>query len=93
MFNNKIEIFTLNDKYHRDDGPAIIHPNGRQEYWLHGKPHRIDGPAYISVDGTPYWYVDGVDITDQVSAWVTEHNISWPFDDNTRTEFILRFCS
>ena len=44
----------VNDKAHRDDGPATIlgisknNPNGTYHYYYkHGKLHRDDGPAYI----------------------------------------------
>jgi hypothetical protein len=26
-----------NNALHRGDGPAVIHPDGREEYWLKGK--------------------------------------------------------
>ncbi len=29
--------FLVNGKYHREDGPAIIMPNGRELYYLEGK--------------------------------------------------------
>lgn len=32
-------------RLHREDGPALIKPNGSQEWYLHGVPHREDGPA------------------------------------------------
>ena len=31
------EFWHLNDKLHRDDGPAFIYEDGRVEYWVHGK--------------------------------------------------------
>ena len=34
------------NRYHREDGPALIHVNGDAEYYINGKPHREDGPAY-----------------------------------------------
>ena len=42
----------INDKYHREDGPAYIsyyiNGNVRQKiYYINGKRHREDGPAYI----------------------------------------------
>jgi len=44
---------------HRDDGPAIIRPDGRQEWYRNGQCHRDDGPAVIYPDGRQYWYLDG----------------------------------
>ncbi len=41
---------------HRDDGPAVIWLDGKQEWCRHGQWHREDGPAYIEPDGTQKWY-------------------------------------
>ena len=30
---------------HRDDGPAVVRPNGIREWFRHGLRHREDGPA------------------------------------------------
>lgn len=45
-------------RYHRADGPARIHPNGHQEYWVKNKLHRIDGPALVSPNEHQYWRHD-----------------------------------
>ncbi len=42
-------------KVHRTDGPAVIYPDGSQEWWQHGVLHRVDGPAVIRADGRQYW--------------------------------------
>ena len=47
----------LGDKYHREDGPAIIGDN-HQAWFLNGKRHREDGPAIIKGDYVEYW-IDG----------------------------------
>jgi len=44
---------------HREDGPAIICPDGRQEWCRNGKYHRDDGPAVIYPNGEQLWYRDG----------------------------------
>ena len=41
---------------HRDDGPAIVHPDGRQYWYRNGQLHRDDGPAIVYPDGAQYWY-------------------------------------
>jgi hypothetical protein len=46
-------------KYHREDGPAIIYPDGRQAWYKDGKLHREDGPAFIWPNGRQVWYKDG----------------------------------
>lgn len=37
-------------KLHREDGPAIIYPNGSEEWYFNGIHHRIGGPAITSQD-------------------------------------------
>ncbi len=44
---------------HRDDGPAIIRPDGAQFWYQHGELHRDDGPAWTWSDGSQYWYRHG----------------------------------
>ena len=49
---------------HRVLGPAVIHPNGTNEWWLNGQQHRTDGPAVERANGAKMWYVNG--------RWVTK---------------------
>ncbi len=48
-----------NKKWHREDGPAWIEPDGCQSWYWRGKRHRDDGPAVIRADGTQEWYQYG----------------------------------
>ena len=47
----------LNDKRHREDGPAIEYTNGTKFWYLNGNRHRTDGPAVECV-GNKYWYLN-----------------------------------
>ena len=49
----------LNDKLHREDGPAIEYDNGDKRWYLNGKCHREDGPACEYHDGDKHWYLNG----------------------------------
>ena len=54
----------VNDKLHREDGPAAVHSNGTKEWWRNGEYHREDGPAieYCNADGEIYmrcWFING----------------------------------
>ena len=49
----------LNEKYHREDGPAVEYPDGSKFWWLNGQTHREDGPAVEYPSGTKHWYVNG----------------------------------
>ena len=91
---NGIEIWRLpNGTYHREDGPAVIHPSGRQEWYINGKHHRIDGPARILEDGTQQWWVNDRNITTiEIESWIQTQNVTWPWDAETQAQFLLSFC-
>ena len=48
----------LNDKLHREDGPAIEWADGAKEWYLNGKLHNKDGPAIEWAYGTKSWYIN-----------------------------------
>ena len=53
-----IELYYLNGKLHREDGPAVC-GDGDKEWYLNGKLHREDGPAIIGNTGWEYHYING----------------------------------
>lgn len=44
---------------HREDGPAIIYPDGTEVWYKEGQRHREDGPALTNKDGYEIWYKGG----------------------------------
>lgn len=52
------KFWSLNGKFHREDGPAAIYSYGKKEWWLNGELHREDGPAIESAD-IKRWYLNG----------------------------------
>ena len=48
----------LNNKLHREDGPAIEYQTGHKEWWWYGTRHRENGPAVIYTDGRKEWYIN-----------------------------------
>ena len=56
---NGDKFWSLNDKLHREDGPAIEYSAGNQEWFINGKRHREDGPACEYGNGTEEWYLNG----------------------------------
>ena len=56
-FGNTYRDF--DDKLHRDGGPAIIQPDGTEEWYQHGRLHREDGPAFTDPNGNEFWYWKG----------------------------------
>jgi len=49
----------LDGKMHKEDGPAIVYDDGREEWYFNNKKHREDGPAVIHVNGREEWFRDG----------------------------------
>ena len=76
-----IQVWWVDGKLHRIDGPAIIHADGSQQWWVDGKKHRIDGPAYVDADGTQEWYVKDRNITNEVRKWMKSCDITYPFSN------------
>ena len=59
---DKGEFWLLNDKLHREDGPAVIyrrHGLVQKEWYLNGKHHRVDGPAIEYAGRRREWYIKG----------------------------------
>jgi hypothetical protein len=55
-FGNK--SWYLNDKLHREDGPAVEGADGSKEWYLNGKLHREDGPAIEYASGSKEWLLN-----------------------------------
>jgi len=62
-YSNGSKYWYLNDKRHREDGPAIERPDGSKFWYLNGKLHREDGPAIENSDGSKAWYLNDKEIT------------------------------
>jgi hypothetical protein len=60
VFKNKNgnKKWYINGKFHREDGPAEIWPDGSQFWCKNGELHREDGPAAIYIDGGEEWYLN-----------------------------------
>ena len=72
MITYEVKVYTdgttwwyLNDKLHRQDGPAIEWANGDKEWWFGGERHRQDGPAveHTFLD-MKKWYLNGERLTE-----------------------------
>ena len=61
----------LNDKLHREDGPAVEFANGGKEWHLNGKCHREGGPACVHANGDKSWWLDGQQLTEDEHWLVT----------------------
>ena len=49
----------LNDKRHREDGPAVEWADGVKSWFLNDQRHREDGPALILANGSKFWFLNG----------------------------------
>jgi hypothetical protein len=54
----------LNDKLHREDGPAVVYKDGDRFWYLNGQLHRTDGPAVEFKDGDKRWFINGVKLSE-----------------------------
>jgi len=57
------KYWSLNDKFHREDGPAIEWPDGSKYWYLNDKLHREDGPAVERSNGTKQWFLNNKEVT------------------------------
>ena len=62
VYESGTKKWYLNNKLHREDGPAAEYTNGSKFWYFNGELHREDGPAVILPNGSPYWYVLGVTV-------------------------------
>ena len=53
------KFWYIDDKLHREDGPAIEFADGSNSWYLNDKFHRLDGPAIEWVNGIKFWYLYG----------------------------------
>ena len=59
IYPNGSKGWYLNNKLHREDGPAIEYANGDKVWYLNGERHRENGPAVEYSSGeTEYWIND-----------------------------------
>jgi hypothetical protein len=62
---NGNKFYYWNDRYHREDGPAIEFSNGNKWWYLHDLLHREDGPAVEYADGYKEWYLQNKQYTEE----------------------------
>jgi hypothetical protein len=65
VYTNGDKYWYLNDKRHREDGPAVEYASGFKSWWLNDKLHREDGPAIECADGDKFWWLNGEEVTEE----------------------------
>jgi len=74
-------------EYHRTDGPAIEHLDGRKFWYINGVRHREDGPAFETESGYKAWLVNGKrHRTDGPAIEYATGDKQWWIDDKKLTE-------
>jgi len=63
-------------RLHREDGPAVLYPNGTKKWYQEGNLHREDGPAVEYCDGRTEWWVNGK----QARRYKTKKGWVWRLD-------------
>jgi len=63
--NKSGTFWRLNDKLHREDGPAIEWADGTKKWCRNGQKHREDGPAVERADGYKEWWLNGEQYTEE----------------------------
>ncbi len=53
------KFWYLNEKLHREDGPAVEYASGAKYWFINGQRHREDGPAAEFSDGSKSWWYHG----------------------------------
>ena len=56
--------FDTNER-HRENGPAIVYPDGTKAWYLDDKCHRENGPAIEHSNGNKYWFLNGEELTEE----------------------------
>ena len=71
----------LNDKLHREDGPACEYVSGTKLWYLNHKLHREDGPACEWANGDKFWYLNGNKLTEAEHAEQTAPTVEMTMDE------------
>jgi hypothetical protein len=81
-----------NGKQHRDDDkPAVIWADGTVAWFKNDKCHRSCGPAVIRPNNKHEYWINDVNITEEVNAWLKTRKYKYPFTTEQQVEFTLTF--
>ena len=50
---------------HREGGPALIYPDGEEQWFSNGETHREGGPALTDSYGDDIWYWHGTQMSEE----------------------------
>ena len=85
VYDNRTEWY-LNDKLHREDGPAVEWNDGDKEWFINGEIHREDGPAVECSNGDKIWHLNGKLHREDGPACEYASGNKWYIDGEEMTE-------
>jgi hypothetical protein len=92
IWENGTLKWVKNGQLHRDDDkPAAIYAEGTLEWWKNGLKHRTTGPAVIHPNNEHEYWINDVDITEEVESWLKTRQYNYPFTPEQQVEFTLTF--
>ena len=65
VYPSSSKEWRLNNKLHREDGPAIECADGTKRWFLYGELHCEDGPAIVNIEGTKFWFLHGIRLDEE----------------------------
>ena len=85
-------VWFKNGQYHRDgDKPAQIGMTGYLGWYKSGLQHRVTGPAVIYSKKKREYWINGINITNEVTAWLETRKYKVPFTPEQQVEIALTF--
>jgi len=57
--DSTIRYYNADGQLHHQNGPAIIHADGRKEHWINGELHNENGPAVVWENGHKEHWLNG----------------------------------
>ena len=90
-YDGPLMWFKNGQKHRNGDKPARILNGGTLEWYCNNKLHRVSGPAVFDANGSTEYWVNGVEITNEVKSWLKTRKYKHPFTPEQQVEFTLTF--
>ena len=89
--DGRLEWYKNHVKHRDSDKPALIRADGSLEWYKNGLLHRTTGPAIIRPNNKREYWINGVNITEEVKSWLKIRKYKYPFTPEQQVEFALTF--
>lgn len=64
IYQDTAKIWSLDGKWHRANGYAVINSDGFRSWYVNDKCHRTDGPARVWPNGYVEYWINGIHVTE-----------------------------